>query len=85
MSSLASPADTPVRAFVSLACAERKPGVTVPSPCVGVCRMSDSSGLCEGCWRTLDELRAWGKSDDAGKLAIWHLVEQRQDAAGIPR
>jgi len=71
--------------FVALATAERKPGVTVPSPCVGVCRMSDGSGLCEGCWRNIDELRAWGNSDDATKLAIWAQVERRQEEAGIPR
>lgn len=85
MSSETSIFETPARRFVSLATAQRKPGVTVPSPCVGVCRMSDSSGLCEGCWRDLEELRAWGKSDDAAKLAIWARVEQRQEAAGILR
>ena len=71
--------------FVCLERAVRKPGVTVPSPCVGVCRMSDSTGLCEGCWRDIDELRAWGRSDDATKLSIWARVERRQEAAGIPR
>jgi len=79
--------DTPVaeapRRFISLANATPKPGQTVPSPCVGVCRMSPTSGLCEGCWRDLDELRAWGGSDDATKRAIWALVEQRQRDAGI--
>lgn len=71
--------------FIALATTAPKPGQTVPSPCIGVCRMSASSGWCEGCWRTLEELRAWGKADDATKLAIWRLVEQRQDAAGILR
>ena len=33
-------------------------------PCVGICRMSEDSGLCQGCWRTRDELRAWKASDD---------------------
>jgi predicted Fe-S protein YdhL (DUF1289 family) len=47
--------------------------------------MSDSTGLCEGCWRDIDELRAWGRSDDATKLSIWTRVERRQEAAGIRR
>lgn len=31
----------------------------VPSPCVGVCTMSETTGLCLGCYRTLDEIRGW--------------------------
>ncbi|NIC41682.1 DUF1289 domain-containing protein [Aquabacterium sp. A08] len=45
--------------------------------------MSPTSGWCEGCWRSIDEIRAWSKSDDAGKLAIWADVEARQRAAGL--
>ncbi len=55
-----------------------KPGQTLPSPCVGVCRMSPSTGWCEGCWRTLDEIRLWSQCDDNAKCAIWHQVERRQ-------
>lgn len=77
--------ETAVRPFIALATTVPKPGQSVASPCISVCRMSASSGWCEGCWRTLEELRAWGKADDATKLAIWRLVEQRQDAAGVPR
>jgi len=44
---------------------------------------SPTSGWCEGCWRSIDEIRAWSKSDDAGKLAIWAEVEARQRAAGL--
>lgn len=87
MNTVVNPADSaiPVAAarFLSLATATPKPGQTVPSPCVGVCRMSTTSGLCEGCWRNLDELRAWGGADDATKRAIWVLVEQRQRDAGL--
>ena len=32
----------------------------MPSPCISVCRMDAVSGLCEGCFRTLDEIAAWG-------------------------
>jgi uncharacterized protein len=50
---------------------------------VNVCRMSVGSGWCEGCWRSLDEIRAWGGSSDTAKRAIWALVEARQRAAGL--
>jgi uncharacterized protein len=71
--------------FVARATAVAKPGQTVPSPCVNVCRMSATSGLCEGCWRTIDEIRAWSRSDDEAKLAIWDRVEARQTEAGLRR
>ena len=51
----------------------------VPSPCLSVCRMSKStsSSLCEGCFRTIDEIRLWSQSDDAAKRAMWVQIEQR--------
>ena len=48
-----------------------------PSPCVCVCRMDEARQYCQGCWRTLDELRAWGKADAATKRAIWEQVRIR--------
>ncbi|MGY4830906.1 DUF1289 domain-containing protein [Sphaerotilaceae bacterium SBD11-9] len=50
----------------------------VPSPCVSICRMNDQSGLCEGCWRTLDEIATWSTMGDEAKRAVWQLIEQRQ-------
>lgn len=52
----------------------------VPSPCVSVCRMEVSTGLCEGCLRTLDEIAAWGAMGDDDRLAVWRRLEQRAGA-----
>ena len=52
-------------------------GEPVPSPCVSVCRMDAASGLCEGCFRTLDEIAAWSRMDDEGKRTAWSLITQR--------
>ena len=52
-------------------------GDIVPSPCVSVCKMDEDRVYCQGCLRTLDELRAWSKLDNPGKRAIWQLVEAR--------
>ncbi|MDT8992937.1 DUF1289 domain-containing protein [Curvibacter sp. APW13] len=49
----------------------------MPSPCVSVCRMDERSGLCQGCLRTIDEIRAWSTSDDATRRQIWTTIEQR--------
>jgi uncharacterized protein len=76
-------APPPERPFVALATAVPKPGHNVPSPCVNVCRMSPVSGWCEGCWRSLEEIRQWSRSSDADKKALWVLVEDRQRQAGL--
>ncbi|MEW6694669.1 hypothetical protein Tther_00480 [Tepidimonas thermarum] len=70
------------RVALADALARRPAGAPVPSPCVGVCRIDAATGWCAGCWRTLDEIAAWGASDDATRLRIWQAVEARQ--AGTP-
>ena len=53
--------------------AQDKPG----SPCIAVCTMNATSGLCDGCLRTLDKIAAWSALDDAARRAVWGLIEQR--------
>ena len=43
----------------------------VPSPCVNVCRMNAERSHCEGCFRSIDEIRAWSGADSAARRAIW--------------
>ena len=52
----------------------------VPSPCISICRMSAANGLCEGCFRTGDEIAAWSQASEEGKRAIWRTIEQRMTA-----
>lgn len=52
----------------------------VPSPCISVCRMSVDRSHCEGCFRTLDDIRIWSSADSAARRAIWAQLLQR---AGI--
>ena len=49
----------------------------VASPCISVCRMSASTGLCEGCFRTGDEIAGWSGAGVDGKRALWKIIEQR--------
>ena len=49
----------------------------VASPCISVCRMSATSGLCEGCFRTGDEIAGWSSASSDGKQALWKIIEQR--------
>jgi len=49
----------------------------VPSPCISVCKLDSATEFCEGCFRTLDEIAAWGRLDDEAKRAVWQLIAQR--------
>jgi len=52
----------------------------VMSPCISVCRMNVATALCEGCFRTRDEIAAWGSADDAAKRTTWARIEERMAA-----
>lgn len=49
----------------------------IPSPCVSVCRMDAQRTYCEGCLRSIDEIRVWRTNSDADKKAIWALIAER--------
>jgi uncharacterized protein len=56
------------------------PAGAVPSPCNAVCRIDDTTGWCQGCMRTLDEIAGWGALQDPERRAVWRRLEER--AAG---
>ncbi len=66
--------------LVKLRAQDLKTEVDVPSPCISVCRMDGVSGLCQGCFRTRDEIAAWSCADDDHKRALWATIEQRMAA-----
>ena len=55
----------------------------VASPCTSVCRMDARTGWCEGCLRTLDEIAAWSKLDDADKRGVWRLLDARRASGEV--
>jgi uncharacterized protein len=40
--------------------------------------MDTPSGLCIGCWRTIDEIVKWGALNDEDKQAVCKLLDQRR-------
>jgi predicted Fe-S protein YdhL (DUF1289 family) len=50
----------------------------IASPCINVCRMDPASGLCAGCYRSLDEIAGWSRLDDAGRIVILAAVARRR-------
>jgi predicted Fe-S protein YdhL (DUF1289 family) len=63
------------KAEVALVWAE--PGQPVASPCINVCRMTEDRSHCQGCFRTIDEIRAWSTADSELRLQIWGRLLQR--------
>ena len=54
----------------------------VVSPCINVCQMNSATGLCQGCFRSLDEIAAWSRIDDAARAEILaNIAQHRQQAA----
>ena len=49
----------------------------IVSPCISVCQMNAVTAMCEGCFRTRDEIAAWGSAGDAAKRATWTRIEER--------
>lgn len=49
----------------------------VPSPCVSVCRMDAQGAFCEGCLRSIDEIRLWSTASALEKKAVWALISER--------
>lgn len=52
--------------------------MAVASPCINVCRMDDVSGLCVGCWRTIDEIAGWASRSEAQRIEVLAKVEKRR-------
>jgi predicted Fe-S protein YdhL (DUF1289 family) len=52
----------------------------VSSPCIDVCKMNPQTQLCEGCFRTLDEIAAWTSLSDGEKSAVLAQLPSRRTA-----
>jgi predicted Fe-S protein YdhL (DUF1289 family) len=56
----------------------------VPSPCVQICIIEPSDGLCVGCARTLDEIATWGSmSNEARRALMQRLPSRRNQPDGV--
>jgi len=57
---------------------------TVASPCVSICVLDEKSGLCVGCFRTLDEIAAWSVLGADAKRGVLAALPARRAASGKP-
>jgi predicted Fe-S protein YdhL (DUF1289 family) len=57
--------------------------MSIPSPCVGTCRIDEASGFCVGCARTKQEIKFWRDADIATLEGIWNELPGRRTQLGI--
>ncbi|MBL8378391.1 MAG: DUF1289 domain-containing protein [Burkholderiales bacterium] len=58
------------------------PALPVASPCIGICRLDEGGAKCVGCLRTLEEIAAWSRMDDAARKQVWAAIRRRAQAGG---
>jgi hypothetical protein len=69
-----------IHRILSQARAVRTLAGPVPSPCSSVCTMHPAQGVCQGCWRTLQEITLWAGLDEDDKRQVWRNIEARASA-----
>jgi predicted Fe-S protein YdhL (DUF1289 family) len=50
----------------------------IKSPCIGVCVMDAESGLCHGCYRTIEEIKTWWDLEQDAQQDLLVTLEERQ-------
>ena len=48
------------------------------TPCVSICEMDARTGLCRGCFRTLDEIAAWSVLDNDARRGVMAELPARR-------
>ena len=54
----------------------------VASPCINVCTLDPQTQVCLGCFRTIDEIAAWGGASNAERAAIVAQLPMRRELFG---
>lgn len=56
----------------------------VASPCVSVCEMDQQTGVCSGCYRTLEEIAMWSRLPNQKRWEIVQSLRERRAAIKQP-
>jgi predicted Fe-S protein YdhL (DUF1289 family) len=57
--------------------------VMIASPCIGICRIEERSGLCLGCARFGDEIAMWREMPEDRRQAVWAELPERRKGLGL--
>src|SRR5579859_6774163 len=55
--------------------------MTIESPCIGVCEMSEDQKVCIGCHRSLSEIANWQHLTDIEKIHVIAAAQARRVAS----
>ncbi|MCF8240742.1 MAG: DUF1289 domain-containing protein [Melioribacteraceae bacterium] len=51
----------------------------VSSPCNDVCKIDEQTKVCNGCYRTVDEIAAWSDFSETDKRIVLDIIEKRKE------
>ena len=52
--------------------------MTIASPCIDVCQMSEDRTVCIGCYRSLSEIANWSRLTDTEKIRVIAAAQERR-------
>lgn len=55
----------------------------IASPCLRMCKL-DENKQCVACLRSIDEIMAWSKADEAYKAKVWRRIAVIKAEAVFP-
>ena len=50
----------------------------IATPCIQVCTLDDASGLCLGCFRTIEEIARWARLSETERHAVIATLPARR-------
>jgi predicted Fe-S protein YdhL (DUF1289 family) len=56
-----------------------RPPRAIATPCIQVCTVDGQSGLCLGCFRTLQEIAGWARFTDDERAALMAELPSRRN------
>lgn len=59
--------------------------VQLSTPCIKICIIDPPSGLCQGCFRSLDEIARWTSFSEDERQSVMHELSGRRTASRAAR
>ncbi|HJU32674.1 MAG TPA: DUF1289 domain-containing protein [Hyphomicrobiaceae bacterium] len=57
----------------------------IQSPCINVCAIDARTGLCAGCWRSLEEIARWMAMTETEREGIMRELAGRRPRQAVER
>ena len=54
------------------------------SPCINICQLDDTTGICEGCGRTREEIASWIRYSPTERAKIMAGLAERLEHLSRP-